>query len=61
MKHTPAHLNDLSNFENALRLFLTKDIVVEYNIDQLYNQLLLLKDCILDTMHLKDLLMMQKA
>ena len=37
MKHTPAHIDDLTDFENALHLFPTKDAVVEYNIYQLHN------------------------
>ena len=37
MKCTPAHVGDISVFEDALHLFPTKDAVVEYNIDQLHN------------------------
>jgi len=37
MKQTPAQVEDLSSFPNAVHLFPTKDAVVEYNIDQIQN------------------------
>ena len=70
MKRTPAQVEDLSPFANAVHLFSTKDAVVEYNIAQLHNinrpiatikamhTGQPLKQCILDRMHLEYLRMM---